>query len=113
MPDPLRHVATSNRPTLAQVPHPPLGHSGPADTHEAECIGHPVGHSWRMDQYRRGELVFDVIDEGPADGPVVVLLHGFPQFNTTWKAVIPRLIDGGYRCLAGEWRVILRRTAIR
>ena len=27
-------------------------------------------HAVRMDQYRRGELVFDVIDEGPADGPV-------------------------------------------
>jgi pimeloyl-ACP methyl ester carboxylesterase len=29
-----------------------------------------------MDHYRRGDLVFDVIDEGPADAPVVVLLHG-------------------------------------
>ena len=28
-----------------------------------------------MDEYRRGGLVFDVIDEGSADGPVVVLLH--------------------------------------
>ena len=52
-----------------------------------------------MDQYRRGELVFDVIDEGQADGPVIVLLHGFPQFNTTWEAVIPRLTAAGYRCL--------------
>ena len=57
-----------------------------------------------MDQYRRGELVFDVIDEGPADGPVVVLLHGFPQFNTSWNAVIPRLTDAGYRCLAPNQR---------
>ena len=48
-----------------------------------------------MDQYRRGGLVFDVIDESQADGPVVVLLHGFPQFNTTWEAVIPRLTAGG------------------
>ena len=41
-----------------------------------------------MDQFTRGELTFDVIDAGPADGPVVVLLHGFPQFNTSWSAVI-------------------------
>jgi pimeloyl-ACP methyl ester carboxylesterase len=58
----------------------------------------------RMDQYRRGELVFDVIDEGPADGPVVVLLHGFPQFNTSWNAVISRLTAEGYRCLAPNRR---------
>jgi pimeloyl-ACP methyl ester carboxylesterase len=61
-------------------------------------------HAVRMDQYRRGELVFDVIDEGPADGPVVVLLHGFPQFNTSWSAVIPRLTARGYRCVAPNQR---------
>jgi pimeloyl-ACP methyl ester carboxylesterase len=57
-----------------------------------------------MDQYRRGELVFDVIDEGPADGPVVVLLHGFPQLNTSWNGVISRLTTRGYRCLAPNQR---------
>ena len=57
-----------------------------------------------MDQYRRGELVFDVIDEGPADGPVVVLLHGFPQRNTSWNGVISRLTTRGYRCLAPNQR---------
>ncbi|TPG32214.1 alpha/beta fold hydrolase [Mycolicibacterium hodleri] len=57
-----------------------------------------------MDQYRRGELVFDVIDAGPVDGPVVVLLHGFPQFNTSWDAVIGRLTAQGYRCLAPNQR---------
>ena len=57
-----------------------------------------------MDQYRRGNLVFDVIDAGPADGPVVVLLHGFPQFNTSWSRVIARLTAAGYRCLAPNQR---------
>ncbi len=57
-----------------------------------------------MDQYRRGEFVFDVIDDGPADGPVVVLLHGFPQLNTTWSVVISRLTAQGYRCLAPNQR---------
>ncbi|OBB11945.1 alpha/beta hydrolase [Mycobacteriaceae bacterium 1482268.1] len=57
-----------------------------------------------MEQFRRGELVFDVMDEGPSDGPVVVLLHGFPQFNTSWNAVIARLTAQGYRCLAPNQR---------
>jgi pimeloyl-ACP methyl ester carboxylesterase len=57
-----------------------------------------------MDQFRRGDLVFDVIDAGPDDGPVVILLHGFPQLNTSWSAVIPRLTARGYRCLAPNQR---------
>ena len=40
-----------------------------------------------MEQFRRDDLVFDVIDEGPADGPVVVLLHGFPEQPTMWRPV--------------------------
>ncbi|TFV55281.1 alpha/beta fold hydrolase [Mycobacterium sp. PS03-16] len=57
-----------------------------------------------MDQYRRGELVFDVLDVGPPDAPVVVLLHGFPQFNNSWDAVMKRLTAQGYRCLAPNQR---------
>jgi pimeloyl-ACP methyl ester carboxylesterase len=53
-----------------------------------------------MQQFRRGEHVFDLIDAGPADGPVVVLLHGFPELNTMWQPVIERLTGQGYRCLA-------------
>jgi pimeloyl-ACP methyl ester carboxylesterase len=57
-----------------------------------------------MEQYRRDGMVFDVIDAGPADGPVVVLLHGFPQFNRSWQKVIPHLVAQGYRCLAPNQR---------
>src|ERR1700728_2256930 len=57
-----------------------------------------------MEQYRRNDLTFDVRDAGPADGPVVVLLHGFPQHNDSWNAVIDRLTAQGYRCLAPNQR---------
>jgi pimeloyl-ACP methyl ester carboxylesterase len=53
-----------------------------------------------MQECRRSGLVFDVLDTGNVDGAVVVLLHGFPQFNTSWDAVVPRLVAHGYRCLA-------------
>jgi pimeloyl-ACP methyl ester carboxylesterase len=55
-------------------------------------------------QFQRGDLVFDVVDAGPSDGPVVVLLHGTPQRNTIWDAVIPLLTARGYRCLAPNQR---------
>jgi pimeloyl-ACP methyl ester carboxylesterase len=57
-----------------------------------------------MEEFRRGELIFDVIDAGPADGPVVVLLHGFPEQHTMWQSIIPRLTAQGYRCLAPRQR---------
>jgi pimeloyl-ACP methyl ester carboxylesterase len=57
-----------------------------------------------MDHYAHDGLTFDVRDAGPADGPVVVLLHGFPQHNDSWDAVIDRLTAQGYRCLAPNQR---------
>jgi pimeloyl-ACP methyl ester carboxylesterase len=57
-----------------------------------------------MEHYRRDDLVFDVRDAGPPDGSVVVLLHGFPQRNESWSAVIDRLAAEGYRCLAPNQR---------
>jgi pimeloyl-ACP methyl ester carboxylesterase len=62
------------------------------------------GYAEPMEQFRRGELVFDVIDAGPADGPVVVLLHGFPEQHTMWQPIIPQLTAQGYRCLAPRQR---------
>lgn len=57
-----------------------------------------------MERYRRGELSFDVIDRGPHDGIPVLLLHGFPQFNTSWTPVMDRLAREGYRCVAPNQR---------
>jgi pimeloyl-ACP methyl ester carboxylesterase len=66
------------------------------------CVA--TGYGEPMDQFRRGELVFDVIDAGPSDGPVVVLLHGFPEQHTMWQSIIPQLTAHGYRCLAPRQR---------
>lgn len=57
-----------------------------------------------MDTYTHNGLTLDVRDAGPADGPVVVLLHSFPQYNGSWDAVIDRLTERGYRCLAPNQR---------
>ncbi|MGE2817422.1 alpha/beta fold hydrolase [Mycobacterium heidelbergense] len=57
-----------------------------------------------MERCYRDDLIFDVRDAGPPDGPVVVLLHGFPQRNDSWNAVIDRLTSEGYRCLAPNQR---------
>ena len=39
---------------------------------------------------------------GPQEGPLVVLLHGWPQTAFCWRFVMPRLAAAGYRCLAPD-----------
>ncbi len=57
-----------------------------------------------MDRFGRAALTFDVTDAGPADGPVVVLLHGFPQDRSCWSGVVPALVGAGFRVLAPDQR---------
>jgi pimeloyl-ACP methyl ester carboxylesterase len=49
-----------------------------------------------------GPHVFDVVVDGPADAPAVLLLHGFPQSAHSWRAVRPFL--DGYRVIAPDQR---------
>src|ERR1044071_8704767 len=47
-------------------------------------------------------LRMHVLDEG--SGPLVVLLHGFPELSTTWRKQIPALVQAGYRVVAPDQR---------
>lgn len=57
-----------------------------------------------MESLTHNGLAFDVLDGGPADGEVVVLLHGFPQDATAWGRVAPQLHEAGLRTLAPHQR---------
>lgn len=58
----------------------------------------------RVPRYSRDGLVFDVRDEGPLDGPPIVLLHGFPANSSSWDEVAPLLHEAGFRTLAPDQR---------
>src|SRR5664279_1537203 len=58
----------------------------------------------RLQQFDRDGLTFDVLDQGPADGEAVVLLHGFPQNAACWHRIAPRLHEAGLRTLAPDQR---------
>lgn len=58
----------------------------------------------RVDQVSREGLVLDVRDDGPLDGPVVVLLHGWPADSSCWAGVTSLLIADGYRVVALDQR---------
>ena len=42
------------------------------------------------------------IDEGPVDGPLVILLHGFPEFSYAWRNQVGPLVDDGWRVLVPD-----------
>lgn len=49
-------------------------------------------------------LSLDVHLLGPGDGPVALLLHGFPQGAACWHAVAPRLAAAGLRVVVPDQR---------
>src|SRR4029078_850783 len=52
----------------------------------------------------RSGLTFTADVAGPADGPLVLLLHGFPESRHSWHAALPVLAAAGYRCVAPDQR---------
>jgi pimeloyl-ACP methyl ester carboxylesterase len=46
----------------------------------------------------------NVAEAGPADGPLVVLLHGFPEFWFEWRELIGPLAEAGFRVAAPDQR---------
>lgn len=55
-------------------------------------------------QLQVGSLRFDVDVEGPEDGPLVLLLHGWPQTTAAWDEVRPALVAAGHRVAAPAQR---------
>lgn len=47
---------------------------------------------------------FDALTAGPADGELVLLLHGFPQTGTCWHDALDGLAEAGYRAVAPSQR---------
>ena len=45
-----------------------------------------------------------VAEDGPDDGPVVVLLHGFPELGFSWRHQVGPLAAAGYRVLVPDMR---------
>lgn len=53
---------------------------------------------------RANGSTFAVTEQGPADGPLALLLHGFPDTMATWRHLQPKLAAAGYRAVAVAMR---------
>ena len=52
----------------------------------------------------RSGLTFTADVLGTAGGPLVLLLHGFPESRHSWRAALPALAAAGYRAVAPDQR---------
>jgi haloalkane dehalogenase len=69
----------------------------------ANIPDYPFAENWLEidlgDGYR-GQMHY--LDEGPKDGPPVLLFHGEPSWSFLYRKMIPILVDAGFRCLAPD-----------
>ncbi len=46
------------------------------------------------------DLEFGILEAGPAQGPLALCLHGFPDSAHTWRHLLPSLAGAGYHAVA-------------
>jgi haloalkane dehalogenase len=59
-------------------------------------------HYVEIDDGSGGRLRVHHLDEGPAGGEVVLLMHGEPSWSFLYRHMIPVLVDAGLRCVAPD-----------
>ena len=63
-----------------------------------------VDGPWTHREVTANGARFHVVECGPSDGPLVLLLHGFPEFWWSWRAQLVALGAAGYRAVAPDLR---------
>ena len=59
-------------------------------------------HYLQVDDTEGGELRVHYLDEGAADAPVVLMLHGEPSWCYLYRKMIPLVVAAGYRVIAPD-----------
>jgi pimeloyl-ACP methyl ester carboxylesterase len=72
-----------------------------------DAIAVPLERHW----VESGDVRLHVRAAGPADGPLVVLLHGFPEFWYGWRHQIGALAEAGFRVVVPDQRGYNRSDA--
>ena len=69
-------------------------------------------HSTNASEYvvRTGNHQSFYLAAGPADGPVIIFVHGWPELAISWRYQIPCLAALGYRAIAPDLRGYGRST---
>jgi haloalkane dehalogenase len=59
-------------------------------------------HYVEVDDSEGGTLRVHYLDEGPADGDVVLLMHGEPSWSFLYRKMIPVIVAAGHRAIAPD-----------
>lgn len=78
------------------------GHRAPFD--EVALAERRLGIPLDSRRIDTGEVTLHAVFAGPADGPPVVLLHGFPEFWFSWHRQMAALAAAGFRVVAPDQR---------
>lgn len=69
----------------------------------ADLPDYPFAENWLTIDLGEGYSArMHYLDEGPKDGPPVLLFHGEPSWSFLYRKMIPLLVDAGFRCLAPD-----------
>jgi pimeloyl-ACP methyl ester carboxylesterase len=49
-------------------------------------------------------LTMQILEAGPPDGPLALLLHGFPELGFSWRHQLPALAAAGFHAVAPDQR---------
>ncbi len=60
--------------------------------------------NWEEQQISVNGVDLHVVQVGPVEGPLVILLHGFPEFWRSWQHYIQPLAEAGYRVWVPDQR---------
>ncbi len=73
------------------------------DERFANLPGYPFAPQYvQVDDTEGGTLQMHYVDEGPADAPVVLMLHGEPSWSYLYRTMIPVITAAGYRVIAPD-----------
>lgn len=74
-----------------------------SDDRFADLAGYPFSPNYvDIDDQDGGSLRVHYLDEGPADGPVVLAMHGEPSWSYLYRNMIPLLTAAGMRVITPD-----------
>jgi pimeloyl-ACP methyl ester carboxylesterase len=78
--------------------------SGPITPTPLACVLRGMELALEHHDVHTNGLRLHVVQCGPVEGPLVILLHGFPEYWESWRHQLPALVAAGYRVWVPDQR---------